>query len=131
MHTAFFVSLSVKDLDKSKEFFSNLGFSFDSNYTYENAICMIIGKNCYVMLINEPVFKKIVVKELCDPLTRKETYVSIAVSTKEEVDDYVKKAIKFGATEHEHLLDKNDYSFMYVRGFSDLDGHLWMITYFV
>ncbi len=130
MYKAFFVSLPVKDLEKSKEFFSKLGFSFEPIYTYANALCMVIGKNCYVMLINDPVFNKIVVKEICDPFTFKESYVSISVSSKAEVDNYIKKATKLGATEHQHLLDKNDYSFMYVKGFSDLDGHLWMISFF-
>ena len=37
-----FVNLPVKDLAASKAFFGELGFRFDSNFSDENAACMIV-----------------------------------------------------------------------------------------
>ena len=35
-----FVNLAVSDLDKTVEFFTKLGFSFDSQFTDEKATCI-------------------------------------------------------------------------------------------
>jgi uncharacterized protein len=37
-----YVNLPVKDLNKTNEFFKNLGFEFNSNFSNENATCMIV-----------------------------------------------------------------------------------------
>lgn len=52
-----FVNLPVKDLDKTKEFFSKLGFAFNPKFTDHNAACMIIGENIYAMLLVEKFFR--------------------------------------------------------------------------
>ena len=38
-----FVNLPVKDLNKAKEFFSKLGFTFNEQFTDENSACLVIG----------------------------------------------------------------------------------------
>jgi uncharacterized protein len=45
-----FVNLPVKDLNKAIEFFTKLGFTFNPQFTDENATCMIVGDNIFVML---------------------------------------------------------------------------------
>ena len=40
-----FVNLPVKDLNKTIDFFTKLGFKFTPKFTDENATCMIIGEN--------------------------------------------------------------------------------------
>ena len=42
MATKIFVNLPVKDLNKSIEFFTKLGFSFNQQFTDETATCMIV-----------------------------------------------------------------------------------------
>jgi uncharacterized protein len=39
-----FVNLPVKDLNKLIEFFTHLGFTFNPQFTDENATCMIVGE---------------------------------------------------------------------------------------
>ena len=51
MATKIFVNLPVKDLRKSVEFFTKLGYTFNPQFTDENATCMIIGENLFVMLL--------------------------------------------------------------------------------
>ena len=53
MATKIFVNLPVKNLDKSVEFFSKLGFGFNPQFTDEKGTCMIIGDDIYVMLLLE------------------------------------------------------------------------------
>ena len=53
-----FVNLPVKDLERSKNFFSSLGFGFDARFTDDKAACLVIEKDSiYAMLITEPFFK--------------------------------------------------------------------------
>ena len=53
MATEIFVSLPVKSVSKSVEFFSKLGFTFDTQLTDETAACMIMGQDIFVMLVTE------------------------------------------------------------------------------
>jgi len=49
-----YVNLAVRDLEKSKQFFSNLGFGFNPKFTDDKAACMIISEEAFVMLLGEP-----------------------------------------------------------------------------
>ncbi len=46
-----FINLAVKDLPKSIEFFTKLGYTFNPQFTDETATCMIISENIYSMLL--------------------------------------------------------------------------------
>lgn len=52
-----FVNLPLRDLDKSKAFFSTLGFMFDPRFTDEKAACMVVSDEAFVMLLTEPFFR--------------------------------------------------------------------------
>ncbi|MDE1827298.1 MAG: glyoxalase/bleomycin resistance/extradiol dioxygenase family protein, partial [Thaumarchaeota archaeon] len=66
MGTKIFVNLPVKDLNKSKEFFAKLGFTFNPQFTDQNAACMIISEDNYAMLLVESFFKTFTKKEIVD-----------------------------------------------------------------
>ncbi len=66
MTTKIFVNLPVKDLNKTVEFFTKLGFKFNPQFTDENATCMIIGDDIFVMLLVEKFFKTFTKNEICD-----------------------------------------------------------------
>ena len=53
MATKIFVNLPAKDLNKTMEFFTKLGFTFNPQFTDENATCMIVGEDIFVMLLVE------------------------------------------------------------------------------
>jgi predicted lactoylglutathione lyase len=57
MATKIFVNLPVKNLNRSIEFFTKLGYTFNPQFTDENATCMIIGENIFAMLLVEERFK--------------------------------------------------------------------------
>lgn len=119
-----FVNLPVKNLNTSVKFFTKLGFTFDPQFTDENATCMIISQNIFAMLLTEKFFKTFIGKEICDTKKSVEAIVALSLKNKTAVDETVQKAISAGGVEHEKL---QDYGWMYQRSFRDLDGHLWNI----
>ena len=121
-----FLNLAVKDLDKSVEFFTKLGFTFNQQFTDDKATCMIIGENIFSMLMIEDRFKDFTRKELCDAKKQTEVLIAIDTDSREEVDKLVDKAMEAGATQY---ADPTDYGWMYYRSFADLDGHQWEIMY--
>ncbi len=126
MVTKIFVNLPIKDLNKSVEFFTWLGFTFDPHFTDKNATCMILGENMYVMLLVEEFFKTFIPNSIADFSKSTESIVSLFVESRAKVDQMVDSAIKAGGKE---LRKPQDQANMYVRSFQDLDGHLWEIFY--
>ena len=66
MATQIFVNLPVKDLTKSVEFFTSLGYTFNQQFTNEDATCMVISEDIYVMLLVEKFFKTFIPTEIAD-----------------------------------------------------------------
>ncbi|WP_142829687.1 VOC family protein [Planococcus soli] len=119
-----YVNLPVKNLDKSVEFFTKLGFEFHPEMTDENATCMIVGENIFVMLLIEPFFKTFTKKELADSTKNTEVIVALSADNRQSVDDIVNKALKAGGTASNDVMDDE---YMYAWSFQDLDGHLWEV----
>jgi uncharacterized protein len=126
MATQIFVNLPVKDLNKSVEFFTKLGFKFNPQFTDENATCMIVGENIFVMLLVENFFKTFTPKEICDATKSTEVLVCLSSESRTDVDAMVAKAIAAGGTTYK---EPQDHGFMYGHGFQDLDGHIWEIAF--
>ena len=122
MTTQIFVNLAVKDLDKSKVFFAHLGYTFNPQFTDENAACLIISDNIYAMLHTEPFFKNFTKKEIANAHKSTEVLVCLSCENRGQVDDIVRKAIEAGG---KILAAPQDHGFMYSHGFEDLDGHQW------
>jgi len=120
------VNLAVEDLDKSVEFFTKLGFSFDSRFTDEQATCMIVSDEAFVMLLVESRFKDFTKKELADPTTQTEAIVALSAESREQVDELADKALEAGGAPAN---DPIEMDFMYGRSFQDLDGHLWELIW--
>ena len=126
MATKIFVNLPVKDLNKSVEFFTKLGYSFNKQFTDENATSMIISEDIYVMLVTEPFFKNFTKKEIADATKTTESIICLSADSREEVDSLLNKAIEAGGVK---TSETNDQEFMYYGSFQDLDGHQWEIMY--
>lgn len=126
MSTQIFVNLPVRDLDKTKAFFSALGYVSNPQFTDENAACVVISDSIYVMLLAEPFFLGFTRKSLCDTRTHTEVLLCLSVASRSEVDAMVAKALSAGGREP---MEAKDYGFMYQRGFEDLDGHLWEVVH--
>ena len=118
-----FVNLPVENLEKARQFFTQVGFSFDEQFSDENATRMIVSDDASVILHAEPFFKGFIgPQDVADTSRTREVIVSLSAASKEEVDDLVDKAVAAGG---QGLGDAQDDGFMYMRGFRDLDGHQW------
>ncbi len=126
MSTQIFVNLPVKNLNQSIEFFTQLGFKFNSQFTDETATCMIVSEDIFVMLLTHEKFKTFIPKEICDATKSTEVLVCLSSDSREQVDEMVRKAVTAGGTTYNQ---PQDYGFMYGHGFADLDGHIWEIMY--
>ncbi|MCW3464543.1 VOC family protein [Chitinophaga nivalis] len=121
-----FVNLPVKDLNKSTTFFKQLGFTFNPDFSDENAACMIVSDDILVMLLTEPFFRFFTKKDISDATKTTEVIVSLSADSKAEVDNIIAQALAAGATSSKEAMDQG---FMYQNGFEDLDGHLWEFVY--
>lgn len=119
-----FVNLPVTDLAKTVEFFTALGFSFNPDFTDENASCMIVNDDAYVMLLVESYFKTFTSKTVADARSTSEAIMSFSLESREAVDQLVRTALTSGGTPSE---EAQDYGFMYTHSFQDPDGHLWEV----
>ncbi len=121
-----FVNLAVRDLNKSKEFFSKLGFEFNPKFTDDKAACMVISEEAFVMLLVEPFFKTFTKQALCDTTKQTEGLFALSCNSRAEVDEMVRKAIAGGGR---HAMEAQDHGFMYGWSFYDLDGHHWEVMW--
>jgi len=126
MHSQIFVNLPVKDLKRSVDFFTQLGYTFNPQFTNENATCMILGDNLFAMLLVEKFFSSFTSKSICDTTKSTETLNCLSCSSREQVDELVAKALASGGTAPRK---PQDHGFMYAHGFEDLDGHTWELVY--
>lgn len=121
-----YVNLPVKSLDRSVEFFTKLGYSFNPQFTDENATCMVISDTIFVMLLTEPFFKGFIKNEICDTKKHTESITCLSAESREEIDAIVQKAKDAGAAIPN---EKQDHGWMYGHGFQDLDGHYWEFSW--
>ncbi len=126
MFPKIFVNLPVKDLVRSMEFFTALGFSFNAQFTDETAASMVVSEDIYVMLLTEARFQDFTPKKIVDARESTEVLVSFALESRQAVEELVAKAFAAGAANY---ADPKDYGFMYQHGFEDLDGHIWEFVY--
>ena len=125
MSTKIFVNLPVKDLSKSMAFFKTLGWTFNPQFTDETAASLVISDTIYAMLLTHKKFAEFTNRKIADAATV-EVLIALAVDSKAEVDRIADAASKAGATEAK---PPQDYGFMQLRSFLDLDGHQWEILY--
>lgn len=122
-----FVNIPVNDLQRSINFFEQLDFVFNKQFTDASATCMLVGNDSYFMLLVRDRFQGFAKRPVGD--ASKETNVLFAISTdsREEVDDLYTKALAAGGTK---VGDAQDHGFMYMQSFYDLDGNhfevFWM-----
>ena len=121
-----FVNMPVTDVDRSKAFFSELGFSFNPLFTDETAACMLIGEHAFVMLLSREKFADFAKLPIADPATHTLALYCFSVASREEVDAVSAAALAAGGTEVDGA---EDHGFMYSRSFYDLDGHGWQVMW--
>lgn len=121
-----FVNLPVKDLQRSIDFFTGLGFRFNPQFTDDKAACMVISETIYAMLIVESFFKTFTNKKISDASKSTEVLNALSFESRAEVDELADKALNSGGSPN---TETQDHGWMYGRSFQDPDGHIWELLY--
>lgn len=127
MNKQIIVNLPVRDLAKSRAFFTALGYGFDNSFSNENAAMMIVLEGTiHVMLTSEAFFGSLIDKPVVRAKEANEMVLCLTCESKEELEGLVAKAIAAGGRTPHPL---EDHGFMVTQGFEDLDGHLWNLVW--
>ncbi|MFI5674575.1 VOC family protein [Streptomyces cellulosae] len=121
-----FVNLPVNDLDASKKFFTELGYSINPQFSDENAASVVISDTIVAMLLTKPFYATFTKKEIADATKTSEVLVALSAESREKVDELVDKALAAGGSP---AGETQDHGFMYGRSFDDPDGHTWEVVW--
>jgi predicted lactoylglutathione lyase len=126
MHKQIFVNLPVAEMARSKAFFGALGYSFDPDFTGDQAAALMLGANLYAMLMVREFFATFTPKTIVDAKTGIGGWVCLGCDSREQVDTLVAKAVAAGGAAPR---EAQDHGFMYSNAFEDLDGHTWVLIH--
>jgi len=127
----FFANIPVADLDRSKAFFTALGWATDERFDGsgdDNATCFVLSSGVHLMLTTRDFFASLGdgSKQVGDPARTSLAAFAFDFPSRDEVDAFVERARAAGAK----IGSTDDYGFMYQRDFEDPDGHqfapFWM-----
>ena len=121
-----FINLPVKDLQKSLDFYTALGFSNNPQFSDDTTKCMVWSENIFVMIMTHEKFKTFATKPLADTKSHLAGLFSLSLDSLDEVNNVVNSGLQAGGTEPNEL---RDYGFMQQRTIEDPDGHTWEVFY--
>ena len=119
-----FVNLPIREMERSRTFFTQLGLNFNPRFTNAQGACLEITDNIYAMLLVESFFQGFIQKPISDAHKATEVILALSVDSRAEVEEVMRKAVAAGAT---RIPATKDYGFMVQDGFADLDGHQWEV----
>ena len=122
MSTKIFVNVPVKNLDRSKEFFTAIGFSINPQFTDETAACVVISEDIYAMILTYEKFKQFTPKEIPDATKTSQVLLALSFESRDKVNEIADKALAAGGS---IANQPQDYGFMFTRSINDPDGHIW------
>lgn len=121
-----YVNLPIKDINKTRDFWTKLGFSFNPQFSDEKALCLVLNEGLiYAMLLTNDFFSTFTNRPISDNSTT-QVLNAIEVESREKVDEIVKIALENGGTRYR---ESADHGWMYYDSFADLDGHQWEVMF--
>ena len=121
-----FINLPIKNLKKTRDFWTKLGFSFNEQFSNDKALCLVLNDGLiYSMLITYEMFSSFTNRPIADGSTT-QVLIAIQVDSRDEVDRIVKLALKNGGTRYRESVD---HGWMYYDTFADLDGNQWEVMF--
>ena len=121
-----FINLPVEDLEKSMNFYTQLGFTNYLLFTGDNQKCMAWGEKIYLMLQSKEFFSSGNKKPLAETKNNIAASFTLPVESLDRVNEIIESGLKAGGSEPMDMLDEG---FMQVRSIEDLDGHIWGVIY--
>ena len=121
-----FINLAVKDLQKSMDFYTAMGFSNNPQFSDETGKCMVWSENIFVMIMTHEKFAGFATKPIADTKSNLAGLFSLSLDSIDEVNNLMINGLKAGGTEPNEM---RDYGFMQQRTIEDFDGHTWEVFY--
>jgi uncharacterized protein len=123
------LNLPVREPERAKAFYTQLGFRLNEQYaSQDGSFSLIVGDNQVVlMLFPESVFRGFTGNTVADSRQGTEVLFSLGANSRDEVNVLALKAERAGGT----VFSKPDEQggWMYGCGFADPDGHKWNVLY--
>lgn len=126
MEKQIFINLAVKNLQKSMDFYTALGFTNNPQFSDDTAKCMAWSENIFVMLLTHEKFSTFITKPIADTKSGVAGLFSLSTKSMDEMNNIITNGLKAGGTEP---LEIKDYGFMQQRTIEDFDGHTWEVFY--
>lgn len=124
MHDLIFVNLPVTDLERSRAFFTGLGYTFNEDFCDGDALCLELGPTLHAMLLRRDFFATFHDAQVAEPGTV-EALLCLSAGSRHEVDALVERAVAAGGS----AVRTEDHGVMYGRSYADPDGHIWEIMW--
>ncbi|GAA3066687.1 VOC family protein [Streptomyces glomeratus] len=121
-----FVNLPVVDVEASRKFFTQLGYTINPQFTTDDCACVVISDTIIAMLLSKQRYADFTKKEIADATRTSEVLLCLSAESREKVDELVDRALAAGGSVGG---EPQDHGFMYGRSFDDLDGHTWEVMW--
>ena len=117
-----YINLPVKDLNKSTEFYTALGFTKNADWSNNDASCMVFSEHIFIMLLTHEFYSKFTTKAIPDLIQTSSTLIALSMDSKEGVQNFADTAKANGGSYFEAEPNKG-LDFMFGLEVTDLDGH--------
>jgi predicted lactoylglutathione lyase len=124
--TDIFVNLPITDLERTKSFYTALGWEVNELFTNDQATCIVVDSNIYLMLLTRDFLATFTDKPIIDPTTSVQAMTAFSSTSREEVDALTEKGLAAGGSEPRPA---QDLGFMYSRDLEDPDGNILEFVY--
>lgn len=118
------INLAVKDIDRSMDFYTALGFV--PQFSDDTAKRMVWSESISVMIMTHEKFATFATKPLANTKSNMAGYFSLLVSSVDELNTFMTNGLNAGGTEPNEM---SDYGWMQQRTIEDFDGHTWNFIY--
>ncbi|MEN2400161.1 VOC family protein [Flavobacterium sp. MC2016-06] len=120
-------NFASSDLEKTRDFYSDLGFVFNGTHSTDENASFIFGQNKFIINF----FKKAVLKDetnggIGNWESQSEIIFSLSAESEEEVDQWYEKVHTIGG---KIISEPQPYKEGYTFCFSDPDGHKFNVLY--
>ena len=121
-----FINLPVKDLKKSMDFYTALGFTNNPKFSDDTGKCMVWSDDIFVMLLSHEKFETFATKPIADTKSKLAGLFSLSLESIDEINNMMANGLDAGGIEPHEM---RDYGFMQQRTIEDFDGHTWELFY--
>jgi predicted lactoylglutathione lyase len=126
--TAIFVNLPVTDLERSKAFYTAVGFAINPAMSDHNGVCVIVEEDhSYLMVLTREYFQTFTDLTIGDPAVNPAVSTAVFLDSREAVDKTLADGLAAGGAEPHPA---TDYGFMYQRQLNDPDGNILEFGWF-